>query len=225
MTYPRTMRRGSHALTGIHFTPEDDAAAAAEATRIAAEAEAEAAKSKLFTPEQQAAVDRIVQERVARAKATPPEDYDDLKAAKARLDELEAANATELEKATKRAEDAEQAAAKVTATANERLVQAAILAQATSQKAIKPEHLHKLIDTAAVTVGDDGQVTGAEEAVKTFLEANPEYVGTTRASGDLDQGARGNGAEQLMSTEGMSAEAIAEALAEGRFDKYLAKPK
>jgi hypothetical protein len=40
--------------------------------------------------------DRRIKDRIARVKATPPADYEDLKAAKARLDELEQANASEL---------------------------------------------------------------------------------------------------------------------------------
>jgi hypothetical protein len=43
---------------------------------------------RTFTQEQ---VDKIVQERLARAKATPPADYEDLKAKAARLDEIEEA--------------------------------------------------------------------------------------------------------------------------------------
>jgi hypothetical protein len=77
-----------------------------------------------------------------------------------------------------------------------------VLSEATAQKALKPEHLHKLIDTAAVTVDDDGQVTGAEEAVKAFLKANPEYVGTGRANeGSADQGARQTADAQSLEDE------------------------
>jgi chromosome segregation ATPase len=44
-------------------------------------------------------VDKIVQERLARAKATPPADYEDLKAKAARLDEIEEAQKSDLDKA------------------------------------------------------------------------------------------------------------------------------
>ena len=47
----------------------------------------------------QADVDRIVQERLARAKSTPPADYDDLKAKAAKYDELAEANKSDLERA------------------------------------------------------------------------------------------------------------------------------
>ena len=64
-----------------------------------------ATEAKTFTQEQ---VDRIVQERLARAKATPPADYDELKAKAARLDEIEDAQKSELERITEQAAKAQQ---------------------------------------------------------------------------------------------------------------------
>jgi len=55
-------------------------------------------------------LNRIIGERVKRAK---PADYDDLKAKAARLDEIEQANKSEIEKANDRAAKAEAEAAKV----------------------------------------------------------------------------------------------------------------
>jgi len=164
--------------------------------------------------------DRMVRDRIARVKQTPPADYEDLKARAARLDEIEAASLSELEKERARADRAEQERASAIETANARLIQAEILAQATALKAIKPEHLHRLIDTGEVTVGDDGQVTGAREAVEGFLKANPEYVGTGRpAGGSADQGVRGGGSVKQLSRadlQSMSPDAIVKARAEGR---------
>jgi len=62
----------------------------------AADPSGAATEPKTFTQEQ---VDRIVQERLARAKATPPADYEDLKAKAAKFDQLEEANKSDLEKA------------------------------------------------------------------------------------------------------------------------------
>jgi hypothetical protein len=138
-------------------------------------------------------VDRIVGDRLARDRQKYA-DYDDLKAKAAKLDDLEAANKTELERAIARAEKAEQEGKALRESAHRQLIEAAIIAAATGAKAIKPEHMPKLIDTSKVTVGDDGQVTGAEDAVKAFLAANPEYVGKPRPGG-ADQGARNGGAE------------------------------
>ena len=62
---------------------------------------------KTFTQEQ---VDSIVKERLARAKATPPADYDELKAKAARLDEIEDAQKSELERITEQATKAQASA-------------------------------------------------------------------------------------------------------------------
>jgi chromosome segregation ATPase len=52
--------------------------------------------------------DRRIRARIARVKATPPADYEELKAKAARLDELEEANKTELEKAEEARAKAEE---------------------------------------------------------------------------------------------------------------------
>lgn len=66
-----------------------------------------------MAPATQADLDRIVESRLARERAKY-EGFDELKAKAAKLDELEQANLTELQKATARAEKAETAG--VTAT-------------------------------------------------------------------------------------------------------------
>ena len=82
--------------------------------------------------------------------------------------------------------------------------------------------MHRLIDTDSVTIGDDGQVTGAGEAVKAFLEANPEYVGKGRVVDPVDQGARGTTPgitrDEL---KNMSTAEIVQAQNEGRLDHLL----
>lgn len=177
--------------------------------------------ARTFTQED---VDRIVQERLARAKTTPPPDYDDLKAAAARLAEIEEASKSELEREREAREKAEAEAQKIRETAERRLIEAAVLAEGTKQNALKPEHLHKLIDTGEVTVGDDGQVTGVAEAITAFLSSNPEYVGTSRPVGSADQGAREGGKKQLSreALKSMSPEQIVQARKEGRLDAVLA---
>lgn len=137
----------------------------------------------------QAQLNQAIQDRLARVQKKY-EGFDELRAKAEQFDQLQDQQKTEIQKAQERATKAEQAAATRTQAANERLIEAAVLSQATSQKAIKPEHLFKLIDRSTVTVGDDGQVTGVEDAVKSFLDANPEYVGSTRPRGFADQGAR-----------------------------------
>lgn len=202
---------------------EEEKAAREKAEAAAAAA---AAAPKTFT---QAELDKIVQERLARAKAEPPADYEDLKAAKAKLDELEAANATELEKATKRAEEAEQKAAKAETAAKETRLTSAILAEASKadRKVVDPDAVLTLLDRSKLELDADGNPTNIAAAVDSLLEAKPYLAGGgTRVVGDVDQGARGGDkVTQLQSTEGMSAEQIAEAVAKGELDEYLKKPK
>ncbi len=56
-------------------------------------------------------VDRIVKERLARAKATPPADYEDLKAKAAKYDEIAEAQKSDLERANDAATKAQAEAA------------------------------------------------------------------------------------------------------------------
>lgn len=58
-----------------------------------------AAPPKTFTQEQ---VDKIVQERLARAKQSVPDDYEALKAKAAKLDEIEEASKSEFDKLSER---------------------------------------------------------------------------------------------------------------------------
>ncbi len=139
-------------------------------------------------------VDRIVRERLARAKSEPPADYEDLRKAKAKLDELEAASRTELERATARAEEAERKAAEADVERAHTKMETAVLLAASKAGAVKPQQVFALLPKNAVTVGDDGQVTGAEDAVKAFLEENKHLVGTVSTpTGDGDGGSRGGG--------------------------------
>ena len=73
----------------------------------AADPSGNATEARKFTQEQ---VDKIVQERLKRAKSEPPADYDELKAKAARLDELEDAQKSELERITEQATNAQQSA-------------------------------------------------------------------------------------------------------------------
>lgn len=145
-------------------------------------------------PESQAALDRIVQDRLARERAKFG-DYDEAKAKAAKFDELEAASASDLEKATKRAEAAEAKATAATERAVSALRTSAVRDHASKLGAVDADAVLALIPKDAVTVGDDGQVAGAEEAVKALLSAKPYLVGTPTGGtpGSADGGARGNG--------------------------------
>lgn len=190
-------------------TPEETAAA-----------EAEAAKNKTFT---QADVDRIVQERVARVKATPPEDYEDLKAAKARLDEIEASNKSDLEKAQERAATLEREKAAAEERAQRTLTNSAIVAEA-AKRGIDTDIAVAMIDRSSIEFDSDGAPTNIATAMDSLLEAKPSLAETEGLRGNADQGARtGNGATQLTRAqlENLSGEERVKALREGRLDNVL----
>lgn len=139
---------------------------------------------------------RLNRDRAARA-ATPPADYDDLKAKAAKFDELEAANQPALERASAAAtalqQERDAAIAErdaATKTARDLALRNAVTRAAVAGKAVDPDDVFALLPKDAVTIGDDGQVTGAAEAVKALLEAKPHLVGEQRMQSDDGQGQR-----------------------------------
>jgi hypothetical protein len=173
----------------------------------------------------QADVDRIVQERLARAKGDPPADYADLKAAAAELAELKKASQTELERAQAERDEAKATAEAATASARQILLRASVLAAASKAGAVDPDDVFALLPTDAVTIGDDGQVTGAEDAVKALLEAKPHLVGKpTTPTGSADGGAQGGpGPTQLTRDDlkTMTPDQITKAKADGQLNDLL----
>lgn len=79
----------------------EDSASTQEETQAAA-----GSQDKTFTQEQ---VNKIVADRLARAKAAVPDDYEDLKAKAAEYDKAQEAAKSDLQKALERAEKAEGA--------------------------------------------------------------------------------------------------------------------
>lgn len=141
---------------------------------------------RLFTQEE---VNRIVKERLARAR---PADYDEIKA---ELEQLRNEKLSEKERAEKERDDAraeverlrgELDAARGEAQAER--IRNAVLAEAARQGAIDPSDVVALLPSDSVTIGDDGQVAGAQEAVKALLAAKPHLVGSRRPSPDPGQG-------------------------------------
>src|SRR4051812_4858413 len=117
-------------------TTTADAAAAAAAGSVTPNDEP---KVLTFTQDK---LDRIIAARVAETKAQFA-DHETLKARAAKADELEAASLSELERATKRADDAEAAAAKATLDAAQVLLDAQRTAIAA--KAGLPDELAELL--------------------------------------------------------------------------------
>jgi hypothetical protein len=140
-------------------TPGVETAAAEETTDSDTSTEA-----KSFT---QVELDKVVNEARAKVKKQFT-GFDDYKA-KAEAFDTQAAQLTNLQGA---------------------LIASAIdKAAAANKSTLKGEHLARLLDTTALKVEENGSVNGADEAVKAFLEANPEYVTTTTTPGVGDRAA------------------------------------
>lgn len=133
-------------------------------------------------------VDRIVADRLARERKKYG-DYDDIKAKladlekaederkKAELSEVERL-AAELDEARKKAQEAEERGTSAITAANKRLINAEFKALAREHN-IPADRLNaalKLADLSGVTVDDDGNAQGVEDAVKALVEANPYLV-------------------------------------------------
>lgn len=114
-------------------------------------------------------------------------DYDDLKAAKARLDEIDQERLTELEKAQKRADEAEKERDLARQRAQDTAIRAALAMEAAKAGALHPEDAFQLADLSGVTI-NNGNVKGAAEAVAALVAGN-RLVLKGRAAPDLDAGA------------------------------------
>lgn len=149
--------------------------------------------SSYTPPATQADLDRIIGERVARVKAAPPADYGDLQAAAARLADLEAQNASDIDRA--RAEAKREGATEVLGRANDRLRSAEARALAAELRFRNPSAAVRLIELADVTVSDSGDVDAA--AIRARLEklaADEAYLvddGKPRPKVDPGQGQGG----------------------------------
>lgn len=115
-------------------------------------------------------------------------DYDDLKAAKARLDEIDQERLTELEKVQKRADDAEKERDLARQQAQDTAIRAALAMEAAKAGALHPEDAFQLADLSSVSIDDDGKVTGAVEVVAALVAGN-RLVLRGRGAPDLDAGA------------------------------------
>lgn len=97
--------------------------------------------------------------------------------AQERLKAIEDAEKSEAEKAADRAERAEKERDEAVARANNTLIRAAVVNEAAKQKAVDPDAVLALLPEGAVTITDEGEVTGAEEAVKALLESKTYLLG------------------------------------------------
>ncbi len=137
-------------------------------------------------------VDAMVAKAAARA-VRGFADYEELKAAKTKLDELQVASQTSEErlrlshdKAVRERDAALQRSERTT-------IRSAIIAEAVKQQAIDPDAVAALVDRTDLSLGDDDEVEGVEEAVRALL-AKKTYLagpkGARRSGADMSNGQR-----------------------------------
>ena len=167
--------------------------------------------------------DRMIQERIARVKSTPPADYEELRQAAARLAEIEAQNQTELERATQERDAARQELESLRESAREARLRAAILGEAAKadRRVIDPEAVVLMLDRSTLELDTDGNPTNVAKAMDSLLEARPYLVapqGGVRPAPGADQGARPRAANQVSEAElaAMTPEQIVQARKDGR---------
>ncbi|MCQ4363052.1 hypothetical protein KQR54_18305 [Mycobacterium gordonae] len=170
------MRRFLNALGGV-FTPfynADDGAGEG------GDGSGDGGAGKTFT---QAELDAKIADRIARERKKY-EGFDDIKAERDRLkaeeDARKAAELTETQRLQAEKENAERdaAAAKESATkakeaANKRVIDSEIRSIARSLNAIDAGDVLSFVDKSAITIDDDGNVSGVEAAVKAVLAVKP----------------------------------------------------
>ena len=141
---------------------------------VKAETEAANGVEKQFT---QTDVDRIVRDRLAREQQKFA-DYEDIKAKAARLDEIEEANKSELEKARSAAEKAEAERDAAKAEAAQVRLKSAVIARASGMNFIDPEDAFALLPKDGLSLSADGSVEGLEDGLKALAEAKPHLLKT-----------------------------------------------
>ena len=140
-------------------------------------------------------VNRLLADQKRKLLADQP-DLTELRKKAAAHDEAEQARLSDLEKASRRIAELEQAAAQAQERASMALRRSAIVAAAQRAGAVDPDAVLALLPGDAVTVGEDGTVAGAEDAVtallasKTYLVAKPAAA-PTPTPGGADGGPRG----------------------------------
>lgn len=144
----------------------------------------------------QADVDRIVADRLRRVQQKYA-DYDQLKEKAAKYDEIDQASKTELERERERAHRAEAECDELRQRLQQVMISAEIAKHAGTAGAIDVGDVVKLLaDSPDITVGKDGQVAGAEEAVKRLAKAKPHLFRTGQAGGFAQGARRDGGAEE-----------------------------
>lgn len=143
-----------------------------------------------FTPEQQAHIDNIIKERLARQKdtmegqATAARERAEREAAETKAREQgEYQKLAESEKA--RADKAEADRVALEARTRDRITKTEVRAAAVGLNAVDPDDVYALLDKSKVEYSDDGEPTNIAALVKTLLEAKPHLVAGASSGGTM----------------------------------------
>jgi Skp family chaperone for outer membrane proteins len=167
--------------------------------------------------------DDAVKVRLERQKAQYQQQLKGAEEVKKRLQEIEDADKSELQKAQDRAAELERRATEAEKAQRETLYEAAVIAEAASKHVADPRDVARLLNRADIVFGDDGSPTNISDVVDSLLKAKPYLV--TGGAGPVDQGARGGGvqADQLTRDDlkNMKPDEIVKARQEGRLDTLM----
>lgn len=138
----------------------------------------------------QAEIDAIVKDRVARERAKYA-DYDELKAKAQKFSEWEESQKTELEKAQEAAQKAAREKDSAIALANERLIKATFIEEASKHGVAHPEDAYALASRESVAVDQSGTVSGVADAVKELIDGGRLVLNGKPQAPGLNGGAGG----------------------------------
>jgi len=124
---------------------------------------------RVFT---QTELDAIVQERLRRER-DKYQDYEDTKKKAAQWDEHQQAQLSELEKAAAQIAALKEAQTMQATSYNENLLRLKAQVIATQAGFRNPEHGYLLADLSGVTVGENGEIAGLQEAIEALAKREP----------------------------------------------------
>lgn len=141
----------------------------------------------------QAEVDRIVAERLRREREKTG-DVEDLRKKAARLDELEASQKSELEKATEKTAEAERRAQTAEAALKTERTRNAIARAAVKANFIDPDDAAALIDHASIEYDRDDEPSNLDKLLAALAKSKPHLISEAPPAtpGSGDGGPRGS---------------------------------
>ena len=137
---------------------------------------------RLFTQDE---VNRLMGQR-AKEVRNQFGDYKQLQERAAKADELEQAKLTEQERLEARASEAERRAADAAGQIASAMIASEVKVRASQLGIIDPDAAYLLLDRSNVRYGEDGGVTGVDEALTQLLEDKPYLKGSPNRAPNLN---------------------------------------